>query len=190
MLQYLHYRHSIRLKEYDYRRNGLYFVTVCVQNMECVFGEISNGEMVLNEYGKIIQTVWNKLPQHYTNVQLGEFVVMPNHIHGIIVITDTDTPVGAGFKPAHLSCRFATVGAGWGERAGLNPAPTHGLTEIVRALKTFSARQINKIRGTVGERLWQRNYYEHIIRNADEHHKIATYILNNPANWLNDKFSK
>jgi REP element-mobilizing transposase RayT len=173
MLQYLHYRRSMRLKGYDYCRKGLYFITVCVQNRECLFGEISNGEMVLNEYGKIIQTVWNELPQHYTNVQLGEFVVMPNHIHGIIVITDT--AVGAG---------LGVVGA------GLKPAPTHGLTEIVRALKTFSARQINKMRGTVGERLWQRNYYEHIIRNADAHHKIATYILNNPANWLNDKFSQ
>jgi REP element-mobilizing transposase RayT len=158
MAQCFHHRRSLRLKGYDYCRQGLYFITVCVQNRECLFGEIANGEMVSNEYGKIIQTVWNELPQHYTNVRLGEFVVMPNHIHGIIVITDTVT--------------------------------THGLTEIVRALKTFSARQINKMRGAVGRRLWQRNYYEHIIRNADTHHKIATYILNNPANWLNDRFTQ
>jgi REP element-mobilizing transposase RayT len=161
----IHHRRSIRLKGYDYCRKGLYFITVCVQNRVCLFGEISNGKMILNEYGKIVQMVWNELPQHYANVQLGEFVVMPNHIHGIIIITDA-VSIGAGLKPA----------------------PIHGLPEIVRALKTFSARQINKMRDTVGERLWQRNYYEHIIRNAAAHRRIATYILNNPANWSNDKF--
>jgi REP element-mobilizing transposase RayT len=159
----IHHRHSIRLKEYDYSHKGLYFITICVQSMECLLGKISEGEMVLNEYGKIIQTVWNELPQHYANIQLEEFVIMPNHIHGIIVITDKESADGAGVVRA-------------------------GLPEIVRALKTFSARQINKMRGSVGKRVWQRNYYEHIIRNPEAYRKIAIYILNNPANWLNDKF--
>lgn len=84
----IHHRHRIRLKGYDYSREGLYFITICIQNRECLLGKISNGKMILNEYGEIIQKVWNELPQHYMNIQLGEFIVMPNHIHGIIVITD------------------------------------------------------------------------------------------------------
>ena len=172
----IHHRHSIRLKGYDYSREGLYFITVCIQNRECLLGEILNGEMILNEYGEIIQKVWNELPRHYMNIQLGEFIVMPNHIHGIIVITDNggNGDVGAGLKPAPT--------------AATTTMKKHGLPEIVRALKTFSAKQINKIRNIAGEKVWQRNYYEHIIRNADAHHKIAAYILDNPAKWLNDKF--
>ncbi|MDR2449441.1 MAG: hypothetical protein LBD52_05730 [Prevotellaceae bacterium] len=84
----IHHRRSIRLKGYDYSLAGLYFVTICVQNRECLFGKIVNGEMNLNEYGEIVERVWNELPQHYSNIQLGAFVVMPNHVHGIIVITD------------------------------------------------------------------------------------------------------
>jgi REP element-mobilizing transposase RayT len=118
--------------------------------------------------------VWNELPQHYDNIQLDEFAIMPNHMHGIIVITDPATvTVGAGFKPA------PTIGIA---------ATKHGLPEIVRALKTFSARKINEWRKTRGERLWQRNYWEHIIRNKQSYQNIANYIINNPANWENDEF--
>ena len=124
----IHHRSSIRLKNYDYSQSGMYFVTICVQNGQCLFGQITNGKIILNEYGQTVQMVWNELPQHYSNVQLGEFVVMPNHVHGIIIITnDTDNAVvGAGLKPARTK-----------------PAP---LPEIVRALKTFSARKINELR--------------------------------------------
>ena len=135
----LHHRRSIRLKGYDYSQAGLYFVTICVQNHQCIFGQIKNGEMMLNENGQIVQMVWNELPQHYNHIELGEFVIMPNHIHGIIVI---NPPVGAGFKPAP----------------------------------------------TGGKKLWQRNYWEHIIRNEQSHQRIADYIANNPVNWGNDEF--
>ena len=169
----IHHRHSIRLKGYDYSQAGLYFVTICVQNRECIFGEIIDNEMQLNENGKIVQMVWNELPQHYHHIELGEFVVMPNHIHGIVIINDV--VVGAG-----------VVGV---VRAGLKPAPTanHGLPEIVRALKTFSARKINELQNTRGEKLWQRNYWEHIIRDEQSYLRIADYIVNNPINWKNDK---
>ena len=182
----IHHRRSIRLKGYDYSQEGLYFVTVCVHNRECLFGEIENGEMRLNEYGNIVKMVWDNLPQHYSNIALNAFVVMPNHIHGIIEIT---APMGAGFVGTGL------VGA------GLKPAPTppppppmmtttknHGLPEIIRALKTFSARQINELRNMQGEKLWQRNYHEHIIRNEQSYQTIAQYIENNPARWENDRF--
>ena len=158
---------------YDYSLAGMYFVTICVQKHTCLFGEIVDGEMVLNDYGKIIQTVWDKLPQHYDNIQLDEFVIMPNHIHGIIVITGDAATVGAGFKPAPT----------------ITATPTkHGLPEIVRALKTFSARKINELRNLQGEKLWQRNYWEHIIRNEQSYQRIANYIINNPQNWNNDEF--
>ncbi|MCL2074306.1 MAG: transposase [Marinilabiliaceae bacterium] len=169
----IHHRRSFRLKGYDYSKAGFYFVTICCQNNVHRFGTIENGAMILNKYGQIVQMVWNELPQHYPNVQLGEFVVMPNHIHGIIIISYDNIArnVGAGFKPAPTQ-----------------PAPTHGLSEIVRGLKTFSARKINELRNSQGEKLWQRNYWENIIRNEQAYQYIANYIINNPANWDNDRF--
>ena len=153
-------RRSTRLRSYDYSRAGSYFVTICAQNRECLFGNVMDDEMRLNAAGAIVQTVWDELPNHYPNVELDRFVVMPNHLHGIIVI------VGAGLKPT----------------------PTkHGLPEIVRALKTFSARRINEMRNTPGVPIWQRNYYEHIIRNDESLHRIREYIVNNPAQWALDR---
>jgi len=145
-----------------------------------------------NEYGQIVQLVWDELPKHYPNVQLGEFVVMPNRIHGIIAIRDggvvANGTVGTGLKPAPtpaptLACTIAapTIPAA--------PLPTrHQLSEIVRALISFSAKQINELQNTRGQKLRQRNYYEHIIRNEQSHRRIADYIINNPANWNSDKY--
>ncbi|GBU25652.1 hypothetical protein R83H12_02307 [Fibrobacteria bacterium R8-3-H12] len=92
----IHHRHSIRLKGYDYSQAGLYFVTICVQKHYCLLGKIIDGKMILNEYGEIVQMVWNELPQHYSNVQLDEFIVMPNHIHGIIIIANANNDNGNG----------------------------------------------------------------------------------------------
>ena len=152
-------RKSIRLKEYDYSQAGTYFVTICTQDRECLFGQIVDENMILNENGKIVLSCWNDLPNHYSHVRLDAFQIMPNHVHGIIFI------VGAGFKPA--------------------PTPTkrHGLPEIVRAFKTFSARRINESRRTPGESIWQRNYYNRIIRNEDELNRIREYIIDNPLKW-------
>ncbi|MDR2511119.1 MAG: transposase [Bacteroidales bacterium] len=219
----IHHRRSIRLKGYDYSHAGLYFVTICTQNRECLFGKIRRGglcrggfethpTMILNEYGKIVETVWNELPQHYYNVKLNAFVVMPNHIHGIIALMDNT--VGAGLKPAQrpptqINDPRPAFGNGaglkpaqmppaqindpipaFGNGAGLKPAPTepqkqHDLSEIIRALKTFSARRINELRNTRGA-IWQRNYYEHIIRNDQSYQNISDYILNNPSKWTED----
>ena len=174
----IHHRRSIRLKGYDYSQAGMYFVTICVQKHTCLFGEIVDGEMFLNDYGKIVQTVWDKLPQHYDNIQLDKFVIMPNHIHGIIVITGDVATVGAGLKPAPTVIAIPPTAT-----------PTkHGLSEIIRALKTFSARKINELRNSQGEKLWQRNYWEHIIRNEQSYQRIANYIISNPKNWNHDKF--
>jgi len=152
-------RRSIRLKGYDYSQAGAYFITVCTQNHEHLFGEISDAEMMINAWGNIVQECWYDLPNHYPGLELDIFVVMPNHMHGIIVLANAR----AGFNRSAAEIR-----------AFRQPAPTkfaisklHGLPEIVRALKTFSARRINLIRGTTGAPFWQRSYYEHIIRNEN-----------------------
>ena len=161
-----HRRRSIRLQGYDYSREGAYFVNMCTYNRACIFGQIVDGEMMINEFGKIIKSVWSDLPRHYPDIKLDVFAIMPNHIHGIIFI------VGAGFKPAPT---------------GKNRAKCHPLSEIIRGFKTFSARRINEIRNLSGAHVWQRNYYEHIIRNEGELNRIREYIVNNPARWQFDR---
>jgi REP element-mobilizing transposase RayT len=158
-----HHRRSIRLKDYDYSRSGAYFVTICVRQRECLFGEIKSGEMHLNKYGRMVEASWDDLPNHYHHVEIDESIVMPNHIHGIIVLNN----VGAGLKPA--------------------PTKQHGLPEIVRAFKTFSARQINHILNTPGIPLWQRNYYERIIRDERELNAVREYIRQNALKWDEDE---
>jgi REP element-mobilizing transposase RayT len=152
-----------------------------------MFGNIVDGNMVLNAYGGIVRACWNDLPNHYANVVLDEFIIMPDHIHGIIIIRDI---VGAGFKPAHGNADPAHGNAtndNGTNRAGLKPAPTdgnqsekrHGLSEIIRAFKTFSSRRINK---TGQSFQWQRNYYEHIIRTQKTLFSIRQYIRENAMN--------
>ena len=131
-------RRSIRLKGYDYSKDGLYFVTICVKNRKCLFGDIKDGEMILNHNGEIVDMVWDELSEHYHNIRLDAFVIMPNHIHGIIEIIQPQNVVGAGFKPAPTGTM------------GYKP-----LSEIVRALKTFSARKINEYRNSIGRPIWQ-----------------------------------
>ena len=149
--------------------------------------------MRLSEAGRIVQAVWEELPRHYPHVRLDAWVVMPNHVHGIVVLTSAGAGgvddgdgvastgvgspawVGAGFKPA-------PTGAGGGDGG----APRHALSEIVRAFKTFSARRINALQGTQGASFWQRNYYEHVIRNETALNRIRQYIMENPARWDDD----
>ena len=161
-----HRRHSIRLREYDYTQAEAYFITVVAYGRTALFGEVAGGEARLNEFGRIVEWSWADLPKHYLGVLCDEFVVMPNHIHGIIVLGQPIV-VGAGLKPA--------------------PTRRHGLPEIVRALKTFSARRINDIRHTPGAPVWQRNYYEHIVRGDGELLRVREYIVNNPMEWENDR---
>jgi len=161
-----HRRRSIRLKGYDYSRVGAYFVTICTQKRECLFGDIVNHEMILNGFGEIVESVWCDLSNHYKHVELDQYVIMPNHFHGIVVLTDT--AVGAGLKPAPTMKR-------------------HALPEIIRGFKTFSSRRINQIRNTPGKKLWQRNYWEHIIRNENELNRIRQYITDNPVKWEQDR---
>lgn len=170
-----HHRRSIRLRGYDYTQAGVYFVTIVTHGRECLFGDVVEGEMRHNASGEIAQTCWEDLVNHYAHVELDAFVVMPNHVHGIILLNDTrvGVDVGAGLKPAPT---MAT-----------NPSPKrHGLSEIVRAFKTFSARRINMMRDMPGYAVWQRNFYERIVRSEHELEQIRAYIENNPTSWLSD----
>jgi putative transposase len=174
------HRHSIRLKGYDYTQPGAYFVTLVTQGRECLFGEIVDGDMRLDEAGRMVEWTWYDLPNHIDNIALDAFVVMPNHVHGIIIIRE------------RVGVAVAVVGAG-SEPAPTEPAPTepghrnHGLPEIVRQFKTFSAKRINQWRGITGQPVWQRNYYEHIIRNEISMQRIREYIAANPQQWALDR---
>ena len=170
-----HHRRSIRLKGYDYSQAGAYFVTICVEHRECLFGEIVNGEMQCNAFGEIVWKWWNELPNYYAPVVLDEFVVMPNHMHGILVITD----VGAG------SSRPAPVGdADVGRQDARTKTRTVG--QLIGYFKHEITKEINALRGTDYVKVLQRDYYEHIIRSEREWNAIATYIQNNPTNWNAD----
>jgi REP element-mobilizing transposase RayT len=229
-------RRSIRLPEYDYAQAGAYFVTLCTHNREPLFGDIVDGEMALNEFGEIVHRCWTALPGHFSHVCLDAFVVMPNHLHGVIIIartngadrTDhrngeglakfTETPVHEG--SAHwdeASARFTYEpvrgrGARRGEalaRGGVEIPSTGGanasplqpsslekpwpngtrpgsLAAMVQNFKSVSTRAINRLRGETGLPVWQRNYYEHIIRDERDLDRIRQYIADNPGHWAED----
>ena len=159
----IHHRKSIRLKGYDYSQNGTYFVTLCTQNREYLFGKIEKDEMVLNEAGKGAQLCWYEIPKHYPYVVLDTFIVMPNHIHGIIMI---DNPVGANNHSPLQSGTSKTIGA------------------IVRGYKIGVTKLL------ANYSVWQRNYYEHIIRNENSLNIVREYIITNPQNWEKDELYK
>jgi REP element-mobilizing transposase RayT len=167
-------RRSIRLRGYDYSKVGAYFVTICAQNRTCLFGEIVDGGMRLNDAGQMVQLVWNEMPAFYPGVETDEFVVMPNHIHGIIIL------VGAAPRGRPVL----------GQARG--PAPTMSLGDVVQRFKTMTTKRYADAVKQSGwspfsGRLWQRNYYEHIVRNDDELNRIREYIVNNPLQWALDR---
>ena len=157
-------KNSLRLKGYDYSQSGAYFVTTVTHQRECLFGKIENGIMRLNDAGKIVRAVWEGLPKHYSHIELGAFIIMPNHTHGVIIIN-----VGAGLRPAPTQ-----------------PEKQHGLSEIMRAFKSFSSRRIHETDEFSPERIWQRGFHDRIIRNEDEWSRIHLYIESNPINWQED----
>lgn len=160
---------TARAKWWDYNSEGSYFITICTKNNEHLFGYVKDGEMILNEYGKIVSECWFDLPNHYCNIVLGEFQIMPNHIHCIVGVA---VAVETGLKPV---CTDAEK-------------KIHGVFEFIRALKSFSSRRINEKRGTKGVSNWQERFHDHIIRNESEYYRIEDYIINNPKKWNEDCF--
>ena len=165
------HRRSIRLQDYDYSRNGAYFVTICVQDREFLFGDIVEDEMRLNDAGRMVERWWVELGNKFPSVKTDKDIVMPNHFHGIIVTVGADMRVRPDRTGAHIG------------------AP---LPEIVQWFKTMTTNEY--IRGVkqhgwipFRRQLWQRNYYERVIRNEDELTRIRQYIADNPAQWAYDR---
>ena len=188
----IHHRRSIRLKGYDYSRAGLYFITICTHDNVCLFGKIKNGEMVLNHAGRMVKTVWNEIPDFYEQFDVHQFVVMPNHFHGIIEIVSIPKSVGAGPcacpNNVHLSHDGQSIK---GQPQGV--APTMSLFDIVRRFKTLTTKRyidgVKKNNWTrISTKLWHRNYYEHIIRDEKSYVQISEYIQTNPLKWKDDKY--
>jgi len=153
-------RKPIRLEGYDYSQNGCYFITICTKKRECLFGDVDDGKMRLNECGEIAELEILKIPDHYIGIEIRYFVVMPNHVH-LIVEIGGDNAVGAG---------------------AASGAPTHiTIGNIVRGYKSGASH-------SMGYSPWQRNYHDHIIRNDASYLRIAAYIDSNPICWREDRF--
>jgi putative transposase len=181
-------RKSIRLRDYDYRQAGAYYVMVCVNNRRCLFGDVGNGEMILNDAGEMVQRVWNEIPRFYDGIDIDYFQIMPNHLHGIIIIVGKHD-VGAPLVGA-LNNNNNVNGLNY-NRAGTRPAPTLG--EIIGAFKSITTNEyIRKVKSNnwprFNNRLWQRNFYEHVIRDELGLARIRKYIINNPAQWQEDEY--
>lgn len=184
----IHHRRSIRFKGYDYAQKGFYFITICCQDRICRFGNIVNGQMILNEYGQIAFDEWVKLSVRFANFELDVFQIMPNHMHGIIKLNDATAGVTSA---QHVS-----------ERTGFTPAQhkrqpqgiaSTTVSDIVGAYKSLVVHgclDIYKSKNETMGKLWQRNYYEIIIRNEQSHKRTSAYIINNPKKWADDKFNK
>lgn len=174
----IHHRRSIRLKGYDYRQAGAYVVTIVTQERLCCLGEVDTlGKMRLNRKGRLIQSCWQAIPTHADHVQLDLFVVMPNHLHGILWIVEDLIP------PQEIT----TV-----PPEGTPPPPPAGtksrsLNAIVQNFKSVSTRNLNQQAQTLGSSWWQRDYYESIIRDEAHLAAIRDYIHHNPANWYLDR---
>ena len=158
----IHHRRSIRLKGYDYTQNGCYFLTICTRNRECLFGEIQNANMFLSNIGEKVRVCWQEIPNHFPQIVLHEYVIMPNHLHGIIEIRNTDSQIIPSF-PTRSNGTSRTLGS------------------VVRGFKIGVTKR-------VGFSPWQRNYYEHIIRNSVAYNHIVQYMAQNPMKWEEDCF--
>ena len=173
-----HQRRSIRLKGYDYSQPGAYFVTLGSYQQECLFGTVSAGEMQLNQFGQIAADEWAKSPEIRREIGVDFFVVMPNHLHGILWIVNSDgqsTQVGAhGRAPLQHNKLWR---------------PPKSLGSFIAGYKSTVTKQINQVRNTPGTPVWQRNYYEHVIRSDQALQAIRDYIDQNPLRWELDRYN-
>ncbi len=169
-----HHRRSIRLKGYDYSQAGFYFVTICCYQRQCLFGDIVDGVMQLNQYGEIVEKEWTRSPLIRQEIELDKYVVMPNNFHAIVIIN----PVGAN---VHSPLRQPSY---FSEHPSMKPK---SLSSLIAGFKSVVTKKINLIRKSPGTPIWQRNYYEHIIRSEESLNKIREYVVNNPLLWERDQ---
>lgn len=194
-----HHRRSIRLQGYDYSQEGLYFITICCQDREHLFGEVKNGEMQLNAFGEIALKEWLRTEEVRDNCKIHESIIMPNHLHGIIEIIfkkGNDNTVEGELQFAPTDKPSAST--------GLFKSPSQTIGSIIRGFKIATIKKIKEyiVEGelqfapttekiiSLDFKIWQRNYYEHIIRDEQAYQNISQYIINNPKKWTDDKFHK
>ena len=193
----IHHRRSIRLCGYDYSREGLYFITICCQDRICRFGNVVNGEMILNEFGRTAYNEWLKTSVIRNNVELHEFVIMPNHFHAIVRLCGGGR--GESHSPKNMPENRDVCNMPENRDVCNTPenrdvcntpprSPSQTIGAIVRGYKSAVTKQL-RLMG-MNEKLWQRNYYEHIIRDEKSYYRISEYIINNPIKWADDKFYK
>lgn len=202
----IHHRRSIRIQNHDYSQEGAYFVTMCTHQRECLFGEIVDGVMVLNQFGAIAQNEWIQSQKIRTEITMGEYIVMPNHIHGIVQICN----VGANGCSPYLDRSPESIDRNHNEQSnnhnlhesiddlsdltGANRRSplqrtnmgSKTLSSLIAGFKSTVTKQINQIRNVHGIPIWQRNYWERIIRNESELQRTSEYIRNNPLKWQED----
>ncbi len=183
-----HHRRSLRLKGCDYLQAGAYFVTICAYGKACLFGEIESGVMRLNEYGEIVVSEWLRSAEVRLEIECGEFVVMPNHFHGIIHIVGAygNTPISRDEQNKAYSHNRSVLPCEKGVLPYAPTSPSRNVGAMVRGFKGAASRRINQIRNTPGAPVWQRNYYEHIIRDDADYNRIVEYVANNPQQWMED----
>lgn len=171
----MHHRRSLRYKDYDYRTVGAYLVTIVTANRENLFGEVIDGSVHLNRLGQMVQGSWEAIPDHFPAVELDEFVVMPNHFHGIVLIMDApQAPPLTENAPKHNNNEPIGTQSG-------------SLGAIVQYFKSVTSRRVNRIRAIPDGLVWQRNYHDRIIRNENELNQKREYIFNNPLQWSLDE---
>ena len=185
----IHHRKSIRLKGHDYSQAGLYFITICCQNRACLYGDIVNGKMVLNNAGVMINQLWDEIPNDFKNIKLYEMIIMPNHIHGIIEIVGADS-----ISALNTQNSTQNDGVNMVNRADIESAPTPYIPMVVQSFKRHTMiKYIKMVKNGIlppfDKKIWQRNYWEHIIRNENEYQLIAQYIIDNPSKWGLDKLN-
>lgn len=176
-----HRRHSLRVRGYDYSRIGAYYITMVTHNRECLLGDVADGQVKLSPIGQVAHDFWQEIPRHFADVEMDEFIVMPNHVHGIIVIVrDAREPVGVEYiQPLqpHQPLQNET------QHRYQHVIP-RSVGSIIRTYKAAVRRWCNE-NGNEHFK-WQRNYYEHIIRTDGDLDRIRAYIVNNPFNWQSD----
>ena len=172
------HRRSIRLQDYDYSQNGAYFITICTNNQIPLFGHVVSGEMILNQIGQIVQTEWIRTGMLREGIFLDEFVIMPNHVHGILVI---DVDEGRGTLRVPIAARAQDNIEKFGKPV------SNSIASIMRGFKSTTTRQVNQLNGTNNIPVWQRNYYEHVIRSENDLNAIRIYIEGNTLNWQKDQ---
>jgi putative transposase len=198
-----HNRRSIRLRGYDYSLSGIYFITICTHDRACLFGGIHHGKMILNEEGQIAFNEWYKTFELRKNMEPDVFMVMPNHIHGIVVITPYEenacrgvlhTPHSHNMPASHHTSPVKQKVSAQNNKTNNNQgvcntplrSPSANIGAMVRGYKSSVTKQINQFYHCNGFAVWQRNYYDHIIRDAASYFKISNYIKHNPETWEDD----